>query len=85
MNPLTGTWIDQDGVEITSVETNKLGLLSYSNGRGPFTALQVNLASPVINVDFNDGTQPDAGYQTGLMNFSKDQITWSNDTVWNKQ
>lgn len=84
MQALTGTWIDQNGTEITSVETNNLGLLSYSNGRGPFTALQVNLATPVFSVNFTDGSQPDAGEQTGIMNFAKDTITWSNETVWTK-
>ncbi|MEL6559086.1 MAG: hypothetical protein AAFQ94_12935 [Bacteroidota bacterium] len=84
MNKFEGTWKYQDSTIITVVNNNNFLELSYSNGRGPFNGMQLDLGSPVINVFFNDGMKPDAGVQAGVVNFAGDKITWSNDTVWEK-
>jgi hypothetical protein len=84
MNAFKGQWKDQDGAIITVEESNNHARLSYNNGRGPFTGVEIDLGSPVVNVNFSDGKQPAAGLQAGVMNFKENRITWSNETVWEK-
>lgn len=82
MNTFAGQWIDQDGATITVEQERNFATLKYSNGRGPFEGFQINLATPVINVDFSDGPQWTAGEQVGLQHSDGKTITWSNGTVW---
>ncbi len=84
MNAFQGTWKDQDGATITVKEENNKATVTYNNGRGPFNGTEIELGSPVVNVDFSDGSVPRAGVQAGVMNFAKNTITWSNETVWKR-
>ncbi|MEM6685943.1 MAG: hypothetical protein AAF617_09195 [Bacteroidota bacterium] len=84
MNAFQGTWRDQDGATISVSEENNHATLKYDNGRGPFHGIEIDLGSPVVNVNFTDGVQPAAGVQAGVMNFAKTTITWSNETVWKR-
>ncbi len=87
MSAFVGTWADQDGATITVTESNGNSAaysLKYSNGRGPFSGLSVELGSTAVSVDFTDGQVPAAGVQAGVINFTGDSITWSNGTIWKK-
>lgn len=86
MNSFNGQWGDQDGQTITIEESNNaISSLKYTNGRGPFQGKEIDLGSPVINVNFSDGVQPAAGEQAGVLHFDNKTITWSNGTVWTKK
>ncbi len=82
MNAFEGKWKDQGGLIITVTEQNNMAQLNYSNGRGPFSGFELDLGTPVVNVDFSDGVQPDAGLQAGVMSIDHSTITWSNETKW---
>lgn len=84
MITIDGKWRDQNGDIITITGSSLFVTLKYSNGRGPFSGLQLDMGTPVLCVDFNDRPQPEGGPQAGLLNFEGDTITWSNETVWKK-
>jgi len=85
MNAFKGTWVDQGGLIITVEESENHAELKYNTGRGPFYGIEIDLGSPVVSVNFTDGIQPDAGRQAGVMDFAKNKITWSNNTVWKRK
>jgi len=84
MDAFKGKWKDQNNDIISIEESNNMAILKYSNGRGPFSGYGLDLGSPVISVNFSDDSNPKESLQAGLMDFSKNTITWSNTTVWRK-
>ncbi|MBC8754643.1 hypothetical protein H2O64_08150 [Kordia sp. YSTF-M3] len=80
MDFFNGVWIDEAKVEIKVSGSNNHLEVKYSNGRGPFHGLSIQLAQAVINVDFTD----DKPF-TGVASVSGDLIYWANGTTWRRK
>lgn len=81
MSSFNGTWQDQNNAKITINGSQNFLTVTYDNGRGPFQGYEINLTSPVIDVNFTDD-QPYVGV-LGINN-GQTQIFWINATVWTK-
>jgi len=79
MDFFNGTWIDEAGVKISITGANNHVEVKYSNGRGPFHGLTLELAQHVINVDFTD----DKPF-TGVSSVNGKLIYWANGTTWKR-
>jgi hypothetical protein len=86
MNDFKGKWKDYKDRIITIKEHLGIFLkVEYNTGRGPFSGIDMKIDNNhIIKVNFNDGENPGAGKQVGVLNFNKDKIYWGNDTKWEK-
>lgn len=88
MDAFNGKWKvkkdekDEKDVEIVVTGEKNFLTVKYSNGRGPFQGFEIDLTSPVINVNFTDD-KPWVGV-LGVNN-GKTIIYWINGTTWTKQ
>ncbi|QSJ16561.1 hypothetical protein JYQ62_33430 [Nostoc sp. UHCC 0702] len=94
LNAFVGNWVaavNPGTTVVTITEVNNIVTAKYINTdtgkqfRGPFTGFELDLYTPVINLNFNDSLYPNWSENTGVLSADGKTIYWTSGQHWVKK